>query len=165
MAEQLRQVEIQLNELQPRLLATRAELARAEVRAPATGQVVGLTIFTVGGVVSPGQTLMEIVPSDLVVEALISPADIEALRVGQTTEVMFATFREQDMPRLDGRLTRLSADSFQDEQTGQSFYRGQITVPAAELSKLGSPETLAESLRPGVPVEVVIPLRKRTALD
>ena len=166
-ADQLRQVEIQLNELQPRLIAGREQLARAEVRAPATGEVVGLSIFTVGGVVSPGQTLMEIVPSDadLVVEALISPADIEALRVGQTTEVMFATFREQNMPKLSGRLTRLSADSFQDEQSGQSFYRGQITVPAAELSKLGAPDVLRESLRPGVPVEVVIPLRKRTALD
>ncbi len=166
-ADQLRQVEIQLNELQPRLIAAREQLARSLVRAPATGEVVGLTIFTVGGVVSPGQTLMEIVPSeaDLVVEALISPADIEALRVGQATEVMFATFREQDMPRLTGRLTRLSADAFQDEQSGRSFYRAQITVPADELSKLGPPEMLAESLRPGVPVEVVVPLSRRTALD
>lgn len=165
-ADQLRQVEVQLNEAQPRLTATRDQIARAEVRAPASGQVVGLSIFTVGGVVSPGQTLMEIVPTDanLVVEALINPTEVDSLRVGQTTEVMFNTFREQDMPRLQGRLTRLSADSFRDEQSGRSFFRGEVTVPRSELEKLG-PGEWEQSLRPGVPVEVVIPLRRRTALD
>lgn len=163
-ADQLRQIDVQLNELRPRMAELRSQIARSEVRAPATGQVVGLTIFTQGGVIQPGQTLMEIVPNDAsqVIVAQISPNDVDNLQTGQTTEVRFPGLRERNPPTIHGRVTRISADSFTVEETGASYFRGEIVVPAAEMAKLGRS---AETLRPGAPVEVIILLRKRTALS
>ena len=163
-ADQLRQIDVQLNELRPRLTELRSQIARSEVRAPATGQVVGLTIFTQGGVIQPGQTLMEIVPRDAsqIIVAQISPNDVDNLRVDQVTEVRFPGLRERNPPTIHGRVTRISADSFTVEETGASYFRAEIVVPAEELAKLGRS---AETLRPGAPVEVIILLRKRTALS
>lgn len=162
-ADQLRQIDVQLNELQPRMAELRAQIARNEVRAPVSGEVVGLTIFTQGGVIQPGQTLMEIVPRDAsqVIVAQIAPNDVDNLRVGQTTEVRFPGLRERNPPIIHGEVTRISADSFTVEETGASYFRAEIVVPASELAKLGRG---AETLRPGAPVEVVVLLRKRTAL-
>ncbi|HEY0600450.1 HlyD family type I secretion periplasmic adaptor subunit [Brevundimonas sp.] len=163
-ADQLRQIDVQLNELRPRMNELRSQIARSEVRAPASGQVVGLTIFTQGGVIQPGQTLMEIVPNDAsqIIVAQISPNDVDNLRTGQTTEVRFPGLRERNPPTIHGRVTRISADSFTVEETGASYFRAEIVVPAGELSKLGRS---ANTLRPGAPVEVIILLRKRTALS
>ena len=162
-AEQLRQVEVQLNELQPRLSELRAQIDRAEVRSPATGQVVGLTIFTRGGVIQPGQTLMEIVPDQAsqVIVAEVDPSDIDNLRIGLRTEVKFPGLRERNPPIVRGRVSRLSADSFTDEVTGRRFYRAEVVVAAEQLDLLGD---AAKSIRSGMPVEVVILTRKRTAL-
>ena len=163
-ADQLRQIDVQLNELRPRMNELRSQIARSEVRAPASGQVVGLTIFTQGGVIQPGQTLMEIVPNDAsqIIVAQISPNDVDNLRTDQTTEVRFPGLRERNPPTIHGRVTRISADSFTVEETGASYFRAEIVVPAGELSKLGRS---ANTLRPGAPVEVIILLRKRTALS
>ena len=162
-ADQLRMIDVQLNELRPRMVELRAQIARNEVRAPASGEVVGLTIFTQGGVIQAGQTLMEIVPRDAsqVIVAQIAPNDVDNLRVGLNTEVRFPGLRERNPPIIHGRVTRISADSFTLEETGASYFRAEIVVPAAELAKLGRG---AETLRPGAPVEVVVLLRKRTAL-
>ena len=162
-ADQLRLIDVQLNELRPRMVELRAQIARNEVRAPASGEVVGLTIFTQGGVIAPGQSLMEIVPRDAsqVIVAQIAPNDVDNLRVGQETEVKFPGLRERNPPIILGRVTRISADSFTVEQTGATYFRAEIVVPARELAKLGRG---AETLRPGAPVEVVVLLRKRTAL-
>ncbi len=163
-AEQLRQIDVQLNELRPRLTELRSQIARSEVRAPATGQIVGLTIFTQGGVVQPGQTLMEVVPRDAsqVIVARISPNDVDNLRVGQMTEVRFPGLRERAPPKIHGRVTRISADSFTTEETGASYFRAEIVVPAREMTRLGRS---ASSLRPGAPAEIIVLLRKRTALS
>jgi HlyD family secretion protein len=162
-ADQLRQIDVQLNELRPRMVELRAQIARNEVRAPVSGEVVGLTIFTQGGVIQPGQTLMEIVPRDAsqVIIAQIAPNDVDNLRIGQSTEVRFPGLRERNPPIIHGRVTRISADSFTVEETGASYFRAEIVVPASELAKMGRG---AETLRPGAPVEVVVLLRKRTAL-
>lgn len=163
-ADQLRQIDVQLNELRPRMAELRSQIARSEVRSPASGQVVGLTIFTQGGVIQPGQTLMEIVPTDAsqIIVAQISPNDVDNLRVGQTTEVRFPGLRERNPPTIHGRVTRISADSFTVEETGASYFRAEIVVPADEMAKLGRS---ASTLRPGSPVEIIILLRKRTALS
>lgn len=162
-ADQLRQIDVQLNELRPRMAELRAQIARNEVRAPASGQVVGLTIFTQGGVIQPGQTLMEIVPADAsqVIVAQIAPNDVDNLRLGQSTEVRFPGLRERNPPTIHGEVTRISADSFTVEETGATYFRAEIVVPAAEMAKLGRS---AATLRPGAPVEVIVLLRKRTAL-
>ena len=162
-ADQLRQIDVQLNELGPRKDELRAQIARNEVKAPVSGEVVGLTIFTQGGVIQAGQTLMEIVPRDAsqVIVAQIAPNDVDNLRIGQSTEVRFPGLRERNPPIIRGRVTRISADSFTVQETGARYFRAEIVVPASELAKMGRG---AETLRPGAPVEVVVLLRKRTAL-
>ena len=166
-SERLRQVEVQLNELQPRLQATREQLARALVRAPAAGQVIGLSIFTVGGVVEPGQTLMEIVPAEahLVVEARVPPHAADGLFVGQRTQVVFNAFLDKNLPILEGRLTSISADAFTDQEAGVSFFRAEVTVPESQLDILHRAGVPEGALRPGLQAEVVVPTRKRTVLS
>jgi len=166
-ADLLRQVQVQLDELNPRLTAAREQLARAQVRAPASGRVVGLSVFTIGGVVQPGQMLMEVVPEEaaLIVSAEVSPTDADDLRMGQDTEVRFSAFRERDLPILHGTVTDISADSFTDERTGRSFFRVTVEVPPSELAKIEAVRGEDNGLIPGLPVEVVVPLRKRTALQ
>lgn len=165
-ADQLRQAEVQLNELEPRLSATRDQIARATVRASATGRVIGLTTFTVGGVIAPGQNLMEIVPdaANLVIEARVSPNDADDLVIGQDTQIRIAAFHEVSLPLLHGRLLRVSPDSFVDEESGRAFFRAEVSVPPTELARLRE-AGVTRPLQPGLEVEVIVPLRKRTALS
>jgi HlyD family secretion protein len=164
---QLRDVGVRLDELQPKLSAMRQQLARATVRAPESGKVVGLKVFTVGGVVGPGDVLMEIVPQDraLVIQAMVAPNDADDLKLGQETQIRFTSLHERNLPILKGKLTKLSADSFVDEQSGQRFFRSEISVPPAELERIRKVRGARTGLQAGLPVEVLIPLRKRTALD
>lgn len=163
-AEQLRQTDIQLNELRPRMMELRAQIARAQIRSPATGQIVGLTAFTEGGVIGAGQTIMEVVPDDAsqIIVASVSPEDIDNLRTGLLTEIKFPGLRERSTPILHGRVTKLSADSFTDEKSGRSYFRAEVVLPPSELVRLGP---LADHIKPGMPAEVVVILRKRTALQ
>lgn len=166
-ADLLRQVQVQLDELNPRLTAVREQLARAQIRSPASGRVVGLSVFTIGGVVQAGQMLMEVVPDEaaLIISAEVAPTDADDLRIGQETEVRFTAFRERDLPILHGRVTDISADSFVEEQTGRSFFRITVEVPPAELRQIEAVRGEDTGLIPGLPVEVVVPLKKRTALQ
>jgi HlyD family type I secretion membrane fusion protein len=166
-ASDLRDVESKLGELLPKWVAARDQLERTAIRAPATGAVVGLTIFTPGGVIAPGQTLMDIVPekTPLRVQARISPDDADDLSVGQQALVRFSGLHERTLPNLHGRITRLSADSFTDQKTGQSFFTGEVTLPPDQLRFIQDVRGSDFELRSGMPVQVLIPLRKRTALD
>ena len=163
---QLRDVQVRLDDLQPKVLAAREQLARATIRAPSGGKVVGLNVFTVGGVVAPGQTLMEIVPQDrrLVIQAKVSPNDADDLKPGQRTQIRFTSLHERDLPLLNGTLTELSADSFTDEKTGVQYFRAEVAAPPEELDKVRKVRGAQSGLQPGLPVEVLIPLRKRSAL-
>jgi len=164
---ELRDVETMLNEILPKLNAARDQLARTEIRSPATGTVVGLSVFTPGGVISAGQKLMDVVPEKvgLSIEARISPADADDLRLGQTAFVRFATLHERSLPNLVGSVSRISADSFSDERTGESYFTAEITVPREELHKISTVRGPDFELRAGMPVQIQIPLRKRTALQ
>ncbi|MBI5939550.1 MAG: HlyD family type I secretion periplasmic adaptor subunit [Caulobacterales bacterium] len=164
---QLRDVEVRLQELQPKLSALRDQMARAIVRAPASGKIVGLKVFTVGGVVGAGDVLMEIVPQDraLVIQANVAPNDADDLKVGQETQIRFTSLHERDLPILKGRLTELSADSFLDENSGQRFFRAEVSVPPAEMERIRKVRGPRSGLQAGLPVEVLVPLHKRTALD
>ncbi|KEQ53502.1 HlyD family type I secretion periplasmic adaptor subunit [Sphingobium chlorophenolicum] len=166
-ASELRDVEFSLNEVLPKYRAAKDQLARLQIRAPATGTTVGLSIFTVGGVISPGQKLMDIVPdrAGLVIEARISPDDIDDLKIGQKAQIRFNSLHERDLPIMDGQISRLSADSFQDEKTGASFYTAEVMVPPAELETIRSVRGGDFSLKAGMPAQVLVPLRRRTALQ
>lgn len=166
-ASDLRDVDIRLGEALPRWAAARDQLERTRIRAPATGAVVGLSVFTPGGVISPGQKLMQIVPEqrELRVQARIAPDDADDLRPGMRTLVKFPGLHERTLPNLEGRLTRLSADAFTDEKSGQSYFTAEVLVPASQLALIRQVRGADFSLRAGMPVEVLIPLRRRTALD
>jgi HlyD family secretion protein len=165
-ATELRDTQSKLSEVLPRLIAAREQLQRSMVRSPASGRVVGLSVFTVGGVVAPGQTLMEIVPEDrkLVVQAQVDPAAADDVYRGQEAQIRFTSVDDRTLPLLTGTLRTISADSFTDENTGASFFRAEIEVGPEELEKVR--DSLGQGqLRPGLPVEVVLPVRKRTALQ
>lgn len=166
-ASDLRQVETSLGEIMPRWTAARDQLQRTAIRAPATGTVVGLTVFTPGGVISPGQKLLDIVPEKvpLLIQARISPDDADDLVVGQRTLVKVTGLHERTLPNLQGRLTQLSADSFTDEKTGQSYFTVEIVVPRDQIRLIQDIRGGEFTLRAGMPIQVLIPLRKRTAID
>jgi len=165
-ASEFREVEASLNDVLPKLNAARDQLARTEIRAPVGGAVVGLTVFTPGGVIQPGQKLMDIVPAKapLTIEARVAASDGDDVRIGQTAYVRFETLHERSLPALEGKVTRVSADAFTDEETGASYYTAEVAVPVEELNRI---EQLRgpDVLRAGIPLLVQIPVRKRTALQ
>lgn len=165
-ANQLRDTQAKLSEVLPRLVSAREQLQRSRVRSPATGRVVGLNVFTVGGVVAPGQTLMEIVPDNrrLIIQTQVEPSGADDVFKGQKAQIRFPSVHDRTLPLLSGIVRNISADSFTDEKTGQSHFRAEIEVPSTELDRVRA--TLGQGeLRPGLPAEVVLPVRKRTALD
>jgi HlyD family secretion protein len=166
-AKEVRDVDFQLNDAMPKLQAAQDMLARTQIRAPATGTVVGLTVFTVGGVIAPGQKVLDVVPdkAPMVLEAQVSPNDADDLSIGQATQIRFSGLHERDLPRLSGKLTKMSADSFQDEKSGASYFVAEVQVPDAEVDHIRQLRGAEFALKPGMPVQVLVPLKKRTALQ
>jgi HlyD family secretion protein len=162
----LKDTQAKISETLPKLVATREQLQHSLVRSPATGQVVGLTVFTVGGVVAPGQKLMDVVPDgkELIVQAQLKPSDADDAYAGQKAQIRFVSVHNRSLPLFTGTVRTVSADAFTDEKTGRSYFRAEIVVPEKEMrhvqSVLGNGE-----LRPGLPVEAVLTVRKRTALQ
>lgn len=167
-AAERREVDTRLGEVIPRQTAVRAQAEAAFVRAPATGRVVGLTAFTVGGVVEAGEPIMEIVPEagELIVEAQVRPEHADNVVAGRESEVRFTGFQGRRMPVARGEVARLSADRLTDARTGEGYFRADVTVSAEEIARLVARGDLeADDVKPGLPAEVVVLLRKRTALD
>ena len=164
---ELRDVEYSLSELLPKHDAAKDQLLRLQIRAPKSGTVVGLSIFTIGGVVSPGQRVLDVVPEKalLVVEARVSVADADDLTVGQFAQVRFEGLHDRGLPILSGRVTRLSADSFVDEKSGESYYTAEIVVGPKDLNIIKDVRGRDFALRAGAPVQVLVPIKKRTALQ
>ena len=164
---ELRDVEFSLSELLPKHDAAKDQLLRLQIRAPKSGTVVGLSIFTIGGVVSPGQRVLDVVPEKalLVVEARVSVADADDLTVGQFAQVRFEGLHDRGLPILSGRVTRLSADSFVDEKSGESYYTAEIVVGPKDLNIIKDVRGRDFALRAGAPVQVLVPIKKRTALQ
>jgi HlyD family secretion protein len=166
-AEQIRDIEARLAVLQPQLAGARAEFERTLMRAPVEGVIVGLEANTVGGVIHPGAAVMDIVPEgqDLIVEARVRPEDADNLREGQQGEVRITAFSGRTMPILHGEVQRVSADRFVDERTGVAYFTTQVSVPRAEIERLLEHDPNGARIRPGLPAQVVVPTRKRTALQ
>jgi len=162
----LKDTQSKLSDVLPKLVAAREQLEHSQVRAPATGQVVGLTVFTVGGVVAPGQKLMDIIPDgrELVIQAQLKPTDADDAYVGQPAQVRFLSVHNRTLPLFSGKVKTVSADSFTDEKTGRTYFRIEVVVPEAELNRVRSVLGNGE-LRAGLPVETMLKVRKRTALQ
>jgi HlyD family secretion protein len=166
-ADELNQTLGKLGELQPELKAARDQLARIEIRAPASGAVIGLSAATVGGVIAPGQKLMDIVPvaTPLRVSARIAPTDADDVRAGQSVQVRFVGLHERALPSLQGEVTGMSADSFTDENSGETYYLAEIRVGEDQINLVRQLRGREFELRPGMPAEVLVPLRPRSALS
>ncbi len=151
-----------LSELQRNNIVAADSYERSIIRAPQAGVVDKLMINTVGGVVPPGQVIMEIVPTAdrLVVEARIKPADIDQVRPDQPVKLRFSAFDLQTTPQLHGKVERVSPEHGVDEHTGAAYYTVVILIPEAELKRLGS-----LTLVPGMPVEAFISTGYRTMLN
>ena len=166
-AEELRLTDQRLSELLPRLQATRLQLESTRVRAPVTGRIVGMATLNVGAVLSPGERILELVPDErgLIVEVRVRPMDADNVEPGQRTIVRFSAFEGRQMPFANGAVERISADRFEDERTGEPYFVADVRVSPEEMDRLGAAAGAAIPLSPGLPVEVVIPLRQRTALQ
>ncbi|WP_313388960.1 HlyD family type I secretion periplasmic adaptor subunit, partial [Rhodospirillum rubrum] len=158
---QLREVQTKLSELRERGTVATDVLSRTVLLASQAGVIQNLAVHTLGGIIKPGETLMEIVPEDdrLVIEAQISPRDIDNVVPGMDTEVRFSAFNSRTIPIIDGVLSQVSADRFVNERDSSSYYKARIEVSDEELAKLGG-----LALRAGMPVDVMIKTGERTVL-
>jgi HlyD family type I secretion membrane fusion protein len=137
-------------------------LDRSEIRAPQSGIVDKLAFSTVGGVVPPAQTILELVPDHdlLTIEAKVSPSDIDQVQPGQRAELRFTAFNVRTTPEILATVRRVSPERQTDERTGTSYYMALIDIPAGQLKRLGSLK-----LVPGMPVEAYIQTGRRSMLS
>jgi HlyD family secretion protein len=152
-ALELRDVDARILQVEEQRIAAEDQLEKLVLSAPQDGIVHQLQIKTVGGVVAAGDVLMLIVPiaDRLVVEARLSPTDIDQVRTGSEARLMFPAFNQRITPELIGTVDYVSADTAVDQQTGAVFYAARVAVTEQEIRKLRE-----FSLLPGMPVEVFI---------
>ena len=158
---ELSTVEAEFSELRDRRIAIEDRLARTDIRAPISGTVNELNIHTIGGVITPAQELITIVPEEakLKVEVKLAPITIDQLWVGQPVRLRFTAFNQRTTPELKGEIVYVSPATTRDDVTGEIYYLGDVDVSSEELEKLGDTKLL-----PGMPVEVFIMTEERTAL-
>jgi epimerase transport system membrane fusion protein len=165
-AKELAEVQGDVFSLREKFQLTEDTVSRAVVTAPEAGRVLGLSVHTVGAVVPPGGRLLEVVPQEerLILEAQVSPNDIDRLHVGQEAEVRFSTFKARDVPRISGHLLSVSADRLTDEGKGerQSFFLARVEVGPSSLRELAAHHL---TLVPGMPAEIMINTGGRTLLQ
>lgn len=161
-AAELRDVENEEAKLIDQEVTASDQLRHIDIKAPVDGVVHELSIHTIGGVITPAETLMLIVPQhdNLTVEARIAPQDIDQLSVGQGARLMLTAFNRNTTPELQGSLVRISADLETDKQTGASFYSASVSISQTELGRLRDLVLL-----PGMPVETFIRTGDRTVLS
>ncbi len=160
--EALREVQTLVFDLEERMRAEEDVLSRTVIRAPLAGTVVNLQIHTVGGVIRPGDALLEIVPADerLIVEADVKPEDIDAVRVGLKAQVVLTAFDRRNVPPFEGTVIAVSADRLVDPQTGVAYFRARVELPEEV-----APAHIGLEITPGMQAEVLIVTGERTTLD
>ncbi|MFP6849951.1 MAG: HlyD family type I secretion periplasmic adaptor subunit [Pseudomonas sp.] len=158
----LGEVHTTVYDLRERLSAVQDRAHRTEITAPESGMVMGMTLHTLGGVVSPGTPLLDIVPGseELIVEAQISPMDIDRIAVGKLADIRFSAFKSSTTPVIEGRLVQVSADRLVNKDTGAPYYLGRLELTDKGRKSLGVLE-----LVPGMPAEVLINTGARTLLQ
>jgi HlyD family type I secretion membrane fusion protein len=158
----LRDTQAKLLEVIPRMMNAQTILGRLEIRAPNSGRVVGLTVFTVGAVIAKGEKIMEIVPDQdsLVIEAQVAVENISDVRPGSRAEVHLTAYQQRIVPVVRGEVTQISADRITEARTGQAYYVALVRVDESELAALPNVQ-----LYPGMPATVMIPTVERTAFD
>ncbi|WP_112661653.1 HlyD family type I secretion periplasmic adaptor subunit [Microvirga flavescens] len=155
----LRDTQAQVNEYTERRVAAEDQLKRTDIRAPSPGYVHQLNVHTVGGVISPAEPVMLIVPSNdvLDLEARVLPNEIDQLAIGQPAAIRVHASNARNTPELHGTVSRISADVSRDQQTGASFYTIRVAIPSEELKRLGQLKLIA-----GMQAEVFVQVNERT---
>jgi len=159
----LTQIRPEIQSLAEKFNAAKQDLERTEIKSPVTGQVVGLSVQTVGSVIQSGQRIMEIVPSQeqLVLETKIAPHLIDRVRVGDNVDVRFSSFSDSPQLVVTGVLKTLSSDVLiENTPNAAPYYLARVHVTEAGLKTLGS-----RKMQPGMPAEIVIKTGSRTLLQ
>ncbi|MCW2308216.1 HlyD family type I secretion periplasmic adaptor subunit [Rhodobium gokarnense] len=160
--KELQDVQAKVAELRERRVAAQDQLNRSDIRAPVSGIVHELKVHTVGGVIQPGETFVKIIPiaDSLVVDARISPVDIDQLQAGQPARVTFSAFNQRTTPQLSGKVKTISPDLSFDQATNTSYYTVRLDIADDELARLGE-----LVLVPGMPAEVFITTGDRRVIS
>ncbi|MEM7206216.1 MAG: HlyD family type I secretion periplasmic adaptor subunit [Pseudomonadota bacterium] len=159
---ELSQLQTEIHTLSMRRVAVRDQHRRTEIRAPQAGVVLDMAVHTTGGVIAPGEKLLDIVPESdsLVIESRIATDSIERVRIGSDAVVRLSALDVRSTPELNGTIVRVSADSLVDQYTGIPYYNARLQIPAAELDRLNG-----IVLVPGMPAEVFIKTTERTLVQ
>ena len=158
----LRDQQYRALELEERARALKEKLARMEIKAPVSGIVYGMTVFTPRSVLRAADPVLYIIPQDrpLIIAARVEPINIDEIFVGQEVILRFSALDQSTTPELNGKVVQISADAFQDQTTQMSYYRAEIILSEGEQSKI--PEGIA--LVPGMPVEAFVKTNDRTPI-
>jgi HlyD family secretion protein len=158
----LREAEAKEGELVERHLAARDQMTRTIIRAPTAGTIHELALHTIGGVVTPAEVLMLVVPDDdtLAIEARLSADKVDQVHVGQTAHVRMSSLNQRMTPELTGVVELVSADVVRDAQSGATYYSVRIALPADEVRRL-----VSLRLIPGMPAEIFLETESRTMLS
>ncbi len=161
---QLSEVSAEAAGFADQMLALQFEVDNAAIRAPVSGQVMDVSIHTVGGVVQAGQTLMQVVPLDapMAITARFEPLMANKLRPGLPVHVHFTALQRVDTPTVTGTVTTVSADQLIDEQTKQPYFSAKVEIPADTVASLQAAGLL---VRPGMLADVTVVTGERTLMN
>lgn len=161
---QLTDVQNEAESLGKRKVSQDHDLAQVDVTAPTDGVVVGLAVFTRGGVVAPGFRMMDIIPSGdpLVVEGKLAVNLVDKVHVGLPVELMFSAFNANTTPHIPGKVTHVSADRSVEERTGEPYFRVKVRV-TPEGAKLVAKNKL--NIQSGMPVDLFVKTGERTMMN
>jgi HlyD family type I secretion membrane fusion protein len=160
--KQLSDIEPRVTELLTRKAAIADRMTRMEIKSPIAGTINEVAVNTVGGVITPAQKLLTIVPQDakLQIEVKVQPNDIDQIFVGQSAKLKFTAFSSRNTPEIYGKVAFVSPATSTDQQSGRVYYVTQVEVPTSELEKLGG-----KKMVPGMLVETFMQTESRTALS
>jgi HlyD family type I secretion membrane fusion protein len=149
-----------INDAREKLRVAQDVVRRIDVTAPVSGTAQDLKVFTVGGVIKPGDVLLQIVPDhdSLIVQAHVSPHDMDRMSAGMRAEVRFTSFKMSILPIISGRVQSVSRDRLVDETTHQPYFLAQVIVDDI-------PPELRDRLVAGMPADLVFPTGERTVLN
>jgi HlyD family secretion protein len=158
---ELRDTEARISELQERQVSADTKLSRIAIKSPIAGTVYDVAINTVGGVIGSGEVLMLIAPEgeELVLQAQVSPNDIDQVHAGQAAQVRFPAFNSRLTPNVSAEVSQVAADTTHVNATTPPFYSVRLKISPAELAKLGD-----NRLRPGMMAEAFIQTEERSVL-
>jgi len=160
---ELEQIRAQISELQERRKVAADVLDRTEIRAPGSGAIQNLKVHTVGSVVRPGDILMELVPEDeeLIINARVSPIDVDNVAPGLSTEVRFSAFKTKLIPIMLGKVESVSGDVITPDNANEPpYYLARVTVDENDI-----PVEIKDRLSAGMPADVVITTGERTVIN